>query len=148
MHKGRSPDEAERPQMSGPGSRRTLVAAIILAALLMSHPRHRWADLRHYLDDTLSPALSEVARPGTGEHVLPLPVQAMLALLRGHGVNSYRVSAKITADPLIYQRIVESAWPIRPDRTATWYITFATEALPASCRSLDRQDDVVLARCP
>jgi hypothetical protein len=72
----------------------------------------------------------------------------MLALLRGHGVNAYRVSTKITADPLIYQRIVESAWPIRPDPTATWYITFATEALPARCRYLDRRDDVVLARCP
>jgi hypothetical protein len=42
----------------------------------------------------------------------------MLTLLRGHGVAGYRVSPRIAHEPLISQRIVEGAWPIRPDGVA------------------------------
>ncbi len=69
----------------------------------------------------------------------------MLALLRGHSVDTYRLSPKIAADPLISRRIVESAWPIRPNRAANWYLAFAAEALPSNCRSFDRREDIVLA---
>jgi len=106
------------------------------------------AEVRNYFGDTLPRALSDITSAGAGERVLPPPVQAMLALLRGHSVDTYRVSPKIAADPLISQRIVESAWPIRPNRAANWYLAFAAEALPTNCRSLDRREDVVLARCP
>jgi hypothetical protein len=128
--------------------RRVLVLAIAVGIFLLDHPRHRFADIHQYFGVSLPLALSEFTKPGTGERVLPTSVQAMLELLRSHGVKAYRVSSKIAADPLISQRIVESAWPIRPDRSSSWYLAFAAETLPVTCLSYGHRQDVVLARCP
>jgi hypothetical protein len=128
--------------------RRTLVAAAIAELLYIGHPHHQWARLRTYFGQTLPRSLAEIGQPRGGERMLPLPVQDMLTLLRGHGVAGYRVSPRIAHEPLISQRIVEGAWPIRPDPAAPWYLAFAAEGLPVGCQSLDRRMDVVLARCP
>jgi hypothetical protein len=128
--------------------RNTLIAAAIAEMLYIGHPHHQWVRLRTFFGETLPRVLAEVDEPRGGERMLPPPVQDMLMLLRGHGVSAYRVSPGIARDPLISQRVVEGAWPIRPDGGASWYLAFAGEGRPAGCQLLDGRKNVVLARCP
>ena len=106
------------------------------------------AALGDFLFVTLPRNLSEATMPLGGERVLPPAIQHMVALLRRNQVEQYRASARILADPLYNERLLEGAWPIRPLAGSTWYVALAEEALPAGCRSVDRQEDAVLARCP
>jgi len=94
--------------------------------------------------------LAEAAIPYGGERVLPPEVQDAIALLRGHGVERYRLSDRLAhwnngADD---QRLVEGAWPIRQVYEASWYLAFADETLPAQCSLVERRDEFLLARCP
>ena len=128
--------------------RRALVAAVIAEGIYIGHPQHRWNDLRKFVGETLPRNLSELVEPRGGERVLPPPVQDMLTLLRDQGVRGYRVSPRIAKDPLISQRVLEGAWPIRPDDDAPWYLAYAADALPDRCQPYARQEDIVLAHCP
>jgi len=94
--------------------------------------------------------LAEAGTPLGGERVLPPPVQHMMALLRAHQVERYRISPRIfaSANGLFQQRVLEGAWPIQLMSEAPWYLAYGDEVLPAQCLLVDRQEDVVLARCP
>jgi hypothetical protein len=92
--------------------------------------------------------LAEVGTPLGGERVLPLPVQHMVALLRRNKVDRYSASPGILGDARYEERILEGAWPIRRAADSPWYLALSEETLPAGCRSVDRQEDALLARCP
>lgn len=86
--------------------------------------------------------------PNTGEYVLPSAVQEMLALLRSHQVVSYNLSGKIINHPLLYQRIVESAWPRRMSPESNYKLIFISELDHSSnCREVERRKEVVLVFC-
>ncbi len=86
--------------------------------------------------------------PHAGEHVLPSAVQEMLALLRSHRVVSYYISGEIMNDPLLHQRIVESAWPRRMAPESKYKFIFIPELDNSSnCREIERRKEVVLVFC-
>lgn len=84
-----------------------------------------------------------------GEVVLPLKVQAMLALLRENQVRSFRYSQRIAndADTSVVQRIAESAYPIRLSQQAQHLLALAGEPLEPSCKPIAQRQEVVLASC-
>ena len=96
------------------------------------------------------------ARAGEQE-ALPRPVLAMTFLLEKHDVAAYDVSPRIQSSPLIYQRLVEGAWPRRRTPGAEIQLWLASEWETRSgepgCRSIDSMFlpdptmGVVLARC-
>lgn len=102
----------------------------------------------YYIAKDMRSFYLHLAIPHAGEQVLPSAVQEMLALLRAHQLNSYRLSEKITKDPLINQRIVESAWPRRMSAESKFKFVFLTELDHSSpCREIDRRKEIALVFC-
>ncbi len=84
-----------------------------------------------------------------GEDVLPARVQAILALLRGSGVESFRYSGGIANDPdlSVALRIAESAYPIRVRPQAQHLLALSNERLEPGCQVVASRQEVVLAYC-
>lgn len=91
---------------------------------------------------------SRLNQPRTGEDVLPTSVREMLAMLRSHSLERYRISDAIAADSWVFQQIVASAWPrkLEPDSSARFILN--TERLASGCSLVDRQTEVSLVYCP
>ena len=86
--------------------------------------------------------------PYSGEQILPSAVQEMLSLLRKHKLSSYHISRKIKADPLLHQRIVESAWPRRMSPDSHYQFIFISDPDHSrNCREVERRKEVVLVFC-
>jgi hypothetical protein len=93
---------------------------------------------------------SNLATPQAGEHILPPSVQEMLRLLRNQNVAFYRVSERIKSAEggLLYQRIVESAWPrkISPECHHEFVFISELERFP-KCKEVGRGKEVALVLC-
>jgi hypothetical protein len=72
----------------------------------------------------------------------------MLAMLRGHGVEQYRVSVPIAEDAWGYQQIVASAWPRKLEREAKARFILNTEPVTPGCHLIEKQSEVSLVYCP
>jgi hypothetical protein len=93
---------------------------------------------------------SNLKTPHAGEYVLPSAVKEMLAFLRTHQLASYQLSEQITKKEnlLIYQSIVESAWPSRIDPKSNYKFIFITELNDISnCEEKERGKEVALVFC-
>ncbi len=93
--------------------------------------------------------LTEAMTPHGGERVLPPGILEAIGLLRGNGVERYRASPRVAnpGNPLMIQRLIEGAWPIRQVAEAPWYLANIGEPLPADCQLVERRHDYQLARC-
>ena len=88
--------------------------------------------------------------PYSGENVLPTPVQEMLSLLRTHHLKDYRVSEPIrdAENGLIYQRVVESAWPTRINPSSKNKFAFISESdVTTGCTEQERKKEIALVFC-
>lgn len=92
-------------------------------------------------------ALRDLVTPNSGEQVLPPLVRDMLALLRQRGIQEYALSPQISADPLLHQRIVESAFPRMMVSTAPYLLARVGEPLSAKCNSVAVEKGIELAAC-
>ena len=102
---------------------------------------------RGFLTQRLPRNIAEAGRPYGGERLLPPPVQTILALLREHHVTAYTALRHLDRKGNIWLLVVVSAWPIRADPAAPWYLARADEALPAGCHAVAEQEGITLARC-
>jgi hypothetical protein len=91
---------------------------------------------------------ADINNPQTGEHVLPVRVQEMLAMLRSRGVQQYRLSVSIVDDAWGYQQIVVSAWPRRLEKAAKAEFVLNVEPIVPECRLIEKQSEVSLVYCP
>lgn len=75
--------------------------------------------------------LEQLETPRAGEReVLPRSVLAMLYVLEKNGVNTYRYSDAIgKPGGGVRQRLIEGAWPRRPDPDSPFVLSFASEQL-------------------
>jgi hypothetical protein len=88
--------------------------------------------------------------PHAGENILPSAVQEMLALLQTHQLDSYQLSEQISnkKNILIYQRIVESAWPRRTDPKSNYKLILVNELDDYSdCEVKERGKEAALVFC-
>jgi len=91
---------------------------------------------------------SNLKTPHAGEHVLPPANQEILALLRNHQLDSYNISEKIMNDELIYQRLIESAWPRKMSPDSKYKFMFVSELDDSStCREVGRRKEAALVFC-
>jgi hypothetical protein len=102
---------------------------------------------RGFLTQRLPRNIAEAGRPYGGERLLPPPVQTILGLLREHHVTAYTASRHLDRKGNIWLLVVASAWSIRADPAAPWYLARADEALPAGCHAVAEQEGITLARC-
>lgn len=94
---------------------------------------------------------SNLNTPQAGEHVLPMPVKEMLVFLRTHQVDTYDLSEQIKRREHmeVYQRIVESAWPKRPNVDSRYKLMFVRELENYSrCKIIERGKEAALVICP
>ena len=103
---------------------------------------------RGFLTERLPRNLAEAGRPHGGERLLPPPVQAILALLREHQVKAYAASRYLDREGNIWLLVVASAWPIRAEPAAPWYLARADEVLPPGCQAVAEREGITLACCP
>jgi len=94
------------------------------------------------------PFLTRVFSPNSGKEVLPIQVQQMLSLMQEHQISNYQLSNQLDSDPLIKQRIIESAWPIKMDSTSPYLFSSLEETITnPTCVVIDQKEDVTLADC-
>jgi hypothetical protein len=92
--------------------------------------------------------LIHIFTPNSGWEVLPGQVQQMLSLLRSNHVTSYQLSPQLYQDPLIMERVVESAWPIKMDSASSYRLSLINETNDnLSCVVIDHTKEVTLAKC-
>jgi len=131
----------------------TLIAIPALVLVLFDTPMiDVWVQLKKSNMDTvqhLTPSLRTLFTPNSGQEVLPDQVQNMLSLIQNHHVPNYRLSKQLTSDPLIRERIKESAWPVKTEKKSAYLLSLNGEIKnhPA-CIIIDQREDVVLAHCP
>ena len=136
--------------------RRPLVAAALIGVVLAidgSAQRQVLAapagarQLAAFLSGGALVAARDLLRPGSGEQDLPGDVLAMLALVRGHDVQAFSVSPRITEDTLWLQRLTEAAFPRRIVKHAEDRLVLVGEALPIGCQPVAATHGVLLVRC-
>ena len=141
---------------SGRWNRRKLGMAIFLAVFVILYRPPIGKSIENLLRSTFHAVRDfrsfymNLETPNSGEQVLPAAVREMLALLRTHGLASYRVSEGIMTSEgtLIYQRIVESAWPRRIDPKSRHEFRFVSEPATSGCAEIERKREVALVLCP
>jgi hypothetical protein len=97
----------------------------------------------------IKPSLANIFTPNSGQEALPIQVRRMLSLLQTNRITKYQLSYQLIQEAITQQRIIESAWPIRPDATAHYFLYLAEEPRHApTCVEIDQRKDVVLVYCP
>ena len=88
--------------------------------------------------------------PHSGEQVLPPAVQEMLTFIRAYHLKNYQISEEISTaeNGLIYQRIIESAWPIKMDPKSKNRFIFVSERDSTfDCVEKERKKEIALVCC-
>lgn len=129
-----------------------LIAGLVLIIILFKTPTiEAWTNLIQANISTvqhlkLSP--SNIFSPNSGQEVLPVQVQQMLSLLQTHQIGSYQLSNQLMQNPLIFQRTIESAWPIKMEGKSSHFLIAIEEIKNyASCVQIDQREDVALVYC-
>jgi hypothetical protein len=131
----------------------TVLAVVKLGAFLfpaITRPDGAWQLGWRYL---LSPGmvhtiLAQAGAPGSGASVLPVRVQAMIALLKEQHAVEYRYSPGIEGDIELKQRLVEGSYPLRYRRDARLLVLLEQETAPGNCHVVSQAQGVAVARCP
>jgi hypothetical protein len=92
--------------------------------------------------------LTNLFTPNSGLGVLPPKVLTMISILNENKVESYKLSENFSNDVVIYQRIVEGAWPIKLENTSS-YLLMATDEIVdyPNCMIIEEKEDVALVNC-
>ena len=129
-----------------------IIAPVLLIVLFRTPVLDTWIEIRKSNLDTFrsfKPSMSRLFTPNSGRDVLPKDVQQMLALLEENNLAEYRLSTMFEQDPLIHQRIVESAWPVKKDAMSPYLLSSVEEFKSmTSCVEVARKENVVLGYCP
>ena len=91
---------------------------------------------------------ADMNNPQSDESILPVRVQDMMTMLRGHGVERYQLSDSIVADLWVFQQTVASAWPRKLEKDAKARFVLNGEPVAPSCQLIDKQREVSLVYCP
>ena len=92
--------------------------------------------------------ISNLFTPHSGQGVLPSQVLDMISILNENSIETYRLSEKFAGDIVVYQRIVEGAWPIKPDNKSPFTLISPDEIIIyKDCLTIDKKEDVVLVNC-
>jgi hypothetical protein len=92
---------------------------------------------------------TNINTPRAGEdRVLPVRVQEMLAMVRGHHLERYEISDGVAADLWSAEQIVASAWPSMREADAPWRFAINSEPLAKGCTLTERRTEVYLVHCP
>jgi hypothetical protein len=71
----------------------------------------------------------------------------MLMLLRRGDIREFALSPAISGDNLLYQRVIESAFPRKTDPTAHYLLALVGEDLPVNCQELAAEGGAQVAVC-
>jgi hypothetical protein len=127
-------------------------AAIVLGvAFISSHSIDTWANLFQTnlgAAQRLQFTVTNILNPNSGRDVLPGKVQQILSLLGKNHIPSYRLSDQLAQDESIYQRIIETAWPIKKDETS-FYLFCSIEEIKdyPGCEVMDKRKEIALVFC-
>jgi len=130
----------------------SIIAASALVIVFFTTPTiESLTELRNSNLNTIShpkQPLVNILSPNSGQEVLPLEVQEMLALLQTHNITSYRISEQMEQNLLIDQRIREAAWPIQFDTSSSYlFVSPHDLIIIPNCVVMDQREDVVLEYC-
>ena len=93
--------------------------------------------------------ITEMVSPNSGlPEGLPSEDWQMISLMQANHLPNYRLSNQIFQEPLIRQRIIEAAWPIKMDNGSVYLFMENKETdNDSNCNIIDRREDVVLEYC-
>jgi len=98
----------------------------------------------HYYQNTIQ----NVFTPNSGQEVLPQPVLQMLEIIETNQIEDYQLSDLLEKDPSIFQRISESAWPVRMSSTSKYFFITPNEIENyTACTMIGQSGETVLVVC-
>ena len=108
----------------------------------------------HMITSTLKTAshpkqpLRLIVEPNSGKHVLPHQVLKMLDMIDENEIANYQLSSTFEQDILLYQRIVESSWPIKLEEDSIYVFIYEDELIDFSdCSIIDQREGIYLVNC-
>jgi hypothetical protein len=115
------------------------VTVVMAVAFLAFKPRVHWVPGAFRVNPF---------KAGAGfDFALPRDALDGIALIRAHGLNRVRLGGGIRKRPLIWQRIVEGGYPVRPDDRSAAVVDYRDRIDAASCRIVAVRGRVAYARC-
>ncbi len=125
---------------------------ILFIIILFSSTIDAWSSLK---ENNLSLAqdpvrlLRKMLTPGTGTEALPPEIQHLHTLLERNEIPDYRLSPKLTENPLFFQRAIESSWPVRLTEESKYLFGFIDEfSNYPNCKPINEIMDIQLGYCP
>lgn len=130
-----------------------LVSAFVLVIIFYKTPiLDAWIEIRDtnlLTFQSFKPSIARLFTPNSGRDTLPDDVQQMLSLIQENNITEYRLAISFEQDPLTYQRIIKSAWPVKLESKSIYVLLPTSEIANLSgCIEVDRRKDVALVSCP
>ena len=130
-----------------------LISASILVLVMFKTPiLETWIELKQINIESFQPlrsSLNKFFTPNSGREVLPDEVQQMLTLIQKNNLPDYQLSASLQKDELIKQRIVESAWPVKNEKSSQYLLySIDDDKNTLMCNEFDRMENIILVYCP
>jgi len=69
----------------------------------------------------------DLTTPRSGEIALTKPVLYTVEMLRANDIDRFRLSPAVGEEPFVRQRLIEGAWPIRFDESASFMVAYLSE---------------------
>jgi cation transport regulator ChaB len=129
-----------------------IIIFLIVICIISSDSMKTINDLVQFNLETIHNPISfvnNIGLPNSGRDILPKKVQQMVFLLENNHVSSYQISEDLRSNGLIYQRIIEVAWPIRKDEEANYVlINFYELGFYSDCDIVAEKGKIALVYCP
>jgi len=65
--------------------------------------------------------------PRSGEIALTEPVLHTIEMLRANDIDDFRLSAGVSEEAFVRQRLIEGSWPIRFDKSSSFVVAYLNE---------------------
>lgn len=76
--------------------------------------------------------------PRSGEIALTEPVLHTIEMLRANDIDDFRLSAGVSEEAFVRQRLIEGSWPIRFDESSSFMVAYLGES--TDCAVVDRRE--------
>jgi hypothetical protein len=129
-----------------------LVAFSVLMIVLFTTPMlDAWIKLSESNLNTIEhpkKTLYIIFTPNTGKEVLPPQAQQILSMAKTNRISSYQLSNELNMTGYLKQRIIESTWPIKIEKTSSYlFINLRELNKYPDCVVIDKEKDVALGYC-
>gem|GEM_PF-1333007 len=132
-----------------------IVASIFFILVFNTYTIDTWADVKNYNTTTAKNrkmTLQTILTPRSGLEVIPDESRQMLSLIQKYNLPHYRISPVLRKDELVFQRIYETAWPVKMKDSSPYLFVCPDELQEnkkfETCSIVEKKEKIALVYLP